>query len=416
MDGPNLPARWRSPDPDVLERREGGGCLAVFGLPFLLAGLLSLQIPLGIIPLQGSLNGSKWLFALLFGVPFTAVGGALMFSRGGLVIDRRRGEIVRWWGLLVPLKRTPVSLAGFYRVCLDRNSEDGESSGYRVRLTREEPGGSFLVQFVPDYGEARRLAEALAKFFGWPLEDVATGKPVVREADRLDESLRNRIRRLKERLPDLPAPPPGMRTRVEETVGGVVLVIPGSSMGIFRFVPLVFSLFFAGGVLAVFVLPLSTLPMPEGIRWIFLGFVVFFFVILPVWTAVRHFLRRTRASTRVEAGRAVLRVEESEGRKKKVTEIPADELEDLTLPDRRSMLDAIEVPGQKRLAALGDTGTPRLPDGRPAPRLLLKIMDMVRSPGVTARSDRTTVTFGRGLPEDEAAYVYVLVLRALAGD
>jgi hypothetical protein len=416
MDRPNLPAPWTSPDPDVLEKREGGGCLMVFGLPFFLVGLFILQIPLGILPVQASLGGSVWLFALLFGVPFTAIGGALMFGRSGLVLDRRKGEIVRWRGLLLPMKRTPVSLAGFHRVRLDRDSGGGESSAYGVRLAGDGPDGSFLVQSVQDYGEAHRLAEALAKFLGWPLEDRSTGKRVVREADRLDESLRDRVRRLKERLPEPPPPPPGMRTRVEQTVGGVVLVIPGSSMGAFRFVPLVFSLIFAGGVLTVFVLPLSTLPMPEGIRWVFLGFVGFFFVILPVWTAVRHFLRRSHAYARVEANRALLRIEESEGGKKRVTEIPADELEDLTLPDRRSMLETVEIPGKKRITGLGDTGTPRLPDGRPVPRVLLKIMEMVRSPGITARSDRAIVTFGRGLPEAEAAYVYALVLRAVAGD
>ncbi len=415
MDRLGLPAPWRSPDPDVLEKREGGGCLVVFGIPFFLAGLFILQIPLGFLPVQSDLRAWDWLFALLFGVPFTAVGAVLMFGRSGLAIDRRRGEMVRWWGFLVPMRRKARPLPEFRLVRLE-NDADSESSGYTVRLAADGPGESPVLGSRGEYLEAHQLAEALAKFLNRPLEDVTTGKRVLRDPDRLDESLRARVRRLKERLPDPPAPPPGMTTRVEQTAGGVVLVLAGSRPGLFRQVPLVFAVCFAGGVLTVFVLPLSTLPMPEGFRWVFLGFVGFFFVLLPVWTAVRGYVRRSLASTRVEATRAGLRVEESEGGKKRVTEIPADELEDLTLPDRRSVLESVEVPGKGRLEGLGDTGTPRLPDGRPVPRILLKILEMVRSPGITARSDRVIVTFGRGLRADEAAYVYALVLRALAGD
>ena len=38
-----------------------------------------------------------------------------------------------------------------------------------------------------------------------------------------------------------------------------------------------------------------------------------------------------------------------------------------------------------------------------------------RAPGITARSDRATVTFGEALPEDEQQYLAAVVLRALAG-
>jgi hypothetical protein len=38
-------------DQATLEIRSGGGCLSIFGLPFLLAGLFIMQIPFGIIPM-----------------------------------------------------------------------------------------------------------------------------------------------------------------------------------------------------------------------------------------------------------------------------------------------------------------------------------------------------------------------------
>ena len=59
--------------------------------------------------------------------------------------------------------------------------------------------------------------------------------------------------------------------------------------------------------------------------------------------------------------------------KRETTEIPADELEELEYADRRSVLNRIEMPGMKRLKDFGDTGTPRLPDGRPVPKILFAL-------------------------------------------
>jgi len=40
-------------------------------------------------------------------------------------------------------------------------------------------------------------------------------------------------------------------------------------------------------------------------------------------------------------------------------------------------------------------------------------MRMVPSQGITARSDRAAVTFGKGLPEDERAYLHALIRKTL---
>ena len=55
MAGKKSPLTYR--DSGTLEIRSGGGCLSVFGLPFLLAGLFVMQIPLGLIPVEGSPRG-----------------------------------------------------------------------------------------------------------------------------------------------------------------------------------------------------------------------------------------------------------------------------------------------------------------------------------------------------------------------
>src|SRR5512137_2953520 len=93
-------------DSGTLEIRSGGGCLLIFGLPFLLAGLFVMQIPLGIIPMECSPGLLPSVFVVLFGSVFAVVGAGLVFGRSGIILDRGRGRITQWYGLLVPMKRT----------------------------------------------------------------------------------------------------------------------------------------------------------------------------------------------------------------------------------------------------------------------------------------------------------------------
>jgi hypothetical protein len=95
-------------------------------------------------------------------------------------------------------------------------------------------------------------------------------------------------------------------------------------------------------------------------------------------------------------------------------EIPVDELEDLVAPAGQSVLETAEVPGMKKIP-LGNTGTPRMPDGRPAPRFLLSLMKMTGSKGIIARSDKSVVEFAGGLDEAEVAYLFALIRKTIAG-
>ena len=58
-------------DPDILKFRTGGGCLMIFGLPFLLTGLLVLSTLLEVLPLEGTLP--PWYIAVPFGAVFGIV-------------------------------------------------------------------------------------------------------------------------------------------------------------------------------------------------------------------------------------------------------------------------------------------------------------------------------------------------------
>jgi hypothetical protein len=117
--------------------------------------------------------------------------------------------------------------------------------------------------------------------------------------------------------------------------------------------------------------------------------------------------------TVVTVNGAVLRVEQRGGGKTAVQEIPVDELEDLVLPTTRSIIEETELPGYRQHPVPGDTGTPRMPDGRPVPKSLLALIRLAGSPGITARSDKTTLSFGQGLPEAELVYLYSLIRKTI---
>ena len=66
-------------DAGTLELRSGGGCISLFGMPFLLAGLFVLQIPLGLIPVQDRPEGPfVSVLIVLLGSVFAAVGAVLV--------------------------------------------------------------------------------------------------------------------------------------------------------------------------------------------------------------------------------------------------------------------------------------------------------------------------------------------------
>ncbi len=400
-------------DPDIIERKSGGGCLTLFGIPFFLAGLWVLLIGVGAGPVPAAGGFLASAVAVLFGAIFMAVGGLLIFGRSGLIIDRRENRVVQWHGLLVPLRRTIRPLDSFDGVRLDCDREDKKTS-YPVRLTNGgDPAAAVTVEQPSDYQRARQTAETLARFVRKPLEDRSSGKPVIRDPDHLDESLRARVRRLGEDAGFFPPQPIPMRTKIEQTADGVVLSIPGPSFGPGRLLRLVVPLVIAG-IAAFIVLPgLRSLPAPALIRYLITGFVILFAVVMPVLSVIRTLAGSPGLSTRITITRALLRVEGGLGGKRQTTEILADELEELEYVDRRSVLNRIEMPGIKKLKDFGDTGTPRLPDGRPVPKILLTLMRLMPSPGITARSDKVAVNFGKGLPDDEIAYLYALIRKIL---
>lgn len=399
-------------DQATLEIRSGGGCISVFGLPFLLAGLFVLQIPFGLIPVNSSADAPSAVFVILFGAVFTLVGTVLVFGRSGMILDRTRGRIVQWYGLPAPLKRTEYLMNAIDQVEMNFSSGDSESAAtWPIKLSGGSMAKPIAVSQPTSFTEARQLAEELSRFLQKPLVDTSTGERIIRDSGHLNESYRDRMRRTEKGERIFPPEPSGMRSRVERTGEGLVIHIPEKSKRGLHHMSFFISLIFAAVIAWFFLLPLLRSDMPGLFRHIILGFLGLF-MILPLLSALRTSHRMKKDFERITVTKAVLRVEAIKQGRKTTTEIPIDELEELVSPARQGILNAMEVPGMKK-APIGETGNPRLPDGRPVPRLLLSLMKMAGAKGMIARSDKAEVEFAAGLDEAEAAWLFALIRKTI---
>jgi hypothetical protein len=140
--------------------------------------------------------------------------------------------------------------------------------------------------------------------------------------------------------------------------------------------------------------------MPDLIRYIFLGFIGLFFIAGPVVSALRQMSHLKNQFERIIVTKDILRVQSLRQGKSTMIEIPIIELEDLVAPTIRRGIGTIKASGMKK-AFLGDTGSPRMPDGRPLPRFILSIMKMVSAKGIIARSDKAIIEFAGDSDEAE---------------
>jgi hypothetical protein len=159
---------------DILVHKKGGGRVALFGLPFFLAGLFVAQIPFGIIPVD--VEGGPIVLAILLplGPLFAGVGFVLILSRSGFIIDRKRCSVTQWWGLLIPMKRREYSLDDFEQVRIElREGDKNSPDSFPISLVGAGSQASLPIVDLTDYEMALETAHELAHFTGKSFEDTA---------------------------------------------------------------------------------------------------------------------------------------------------------------------------------------------------------------------------------------------------
>ena len=112
------------------------------------------------------------IFVVLFGSVFAAVGAGLVFGRSGIIIDRSRGRIIQWYGLLVPMKRKEYMLDAIRHVEMNFSSGDSDSAAtWPVCLSGDGIAKPIAVVQPVNFAEARQVAEELSRFLRKPLVD-----------------------------------------------------------------------------------------------------------------------------------------------------------------------------------------------------------------------------------------------------
>jgi hypothetical protein len=397
-------------DPDLLVFRSGGGLLALFGLPFLLAGLFVIALTLGLVSIEG--GAPPLAFGLPFGGIFAAVGAGVVFGRAGATIDRRRQSLVKWWGLLGLARRSEYFLPDFSEVALRKEVRKGNNSSYTVYpvcLRSEARQDSVTLEEPRDYGAARDLAERVAKLVDKPLADSSSGATVVRQADSLDLSLRDAAWGSGEQI-EVPDPPPQMRSKVAIDGSRVSIEIPATGIqGAHKLVM---------GALLGFMVFEALFLIPIGARSgsfsgadlpLFLAFAAMMFVV-PAIAIGCLVLSSARKRVSVSASSSGLRVEERAPFLSSVTQIPGHELEELGFSDVAAQLSST----REAQAAVPIRGVESGAKQVAIPSMLRSTLHLFgRGSRITARSDRDSVSFGVGLSRAEAEYLVALMRKAL---
>lgn len=411
-----------SVDPSILElRSKVSGCAILAGLVFIASGCLTAVLVLGLFPSETFFSPELKNAGLAAGGVGIILGLILVGGRSGKIVDGRHRSLKTWSGWLVSMRQKHQQLEGYSWVVLAKETSSGKKSSttrFPVRLEGDR-GPVIQIDMCTDPLEARRIAEAVAKVLRLPLTDSSSGETVIREADHLDESLRQRFRRLGEEIEISPRPQM-KHSKIQLTSSEVVAEIPGMSSK---------ARLIMNVVVIVFVLgigfPFFGMQFFSGVddRWTGQLLALVFaslFVAMPLLVILTRLRGFNRTET-ITANRVELTVVQG----RKTTKIPGGELEQLlitgkdvqqifqTQPDGSLVIDPAHRDAPEGAEYIAKHGQP--------PTVPPLLAGAVRSLGrlspdqmsIFACSDRASVRFGRGLSADEIAYLYSTILSVI---
>jgi hypothetical protein len=410
-------ASYRQIAPDTLEIREGGGCLSLFGVPFFLAGCFVTLIGLGVVPVRNAADLPRWAWPLIvtLGLAFVAVGGGLVFGRRWIVLDTGRSRVTKRWGLLIPFRTEGEHpLQDYDAVVLRFEAGDSDSADtFPVALRKRDGGADLRLSSSTAYENSRQAAAQVARFLAFPLVDAATDHEIIVDADRADAALADRARRA-QGAADRPARPLRMRSQVQESATQVRIIIPGSGFRVLSLLGIVIPvgiLSYAAPALLEFFDQTHT---PPAVQIAFLGFLVLFFGLVPIFGSVRSLIAGVRGHTRITASPDGLAIEEQGAWRVHRSEFPAKDILDLDYGTAGDAADAVRRTAERKASEAGAriSATTR----NRALRWAVALSRTAKSNGITAKTRRGLFTFGAGLPDDEIRYLHGMMREALIGE
>ena len=373
--------------------------MALFGVPFFLAGLFLIASVTGVIHVNNQPGGWGFLMLVLMSVAFTAAGGVLVFGRRWLTLDAASRSLIKQQGLLVPMNHEQRPLGEFNSVVIALETDSDSADKYPIRL-RASTGKDLVVCSSIKYEESLQRAEFLARFLQLPLTDTITDHETVASPQHIGETLQQRLRSgaLKAGNPARPAP---MRCEVREELGQTTVVIPGGKSRaaalVFLVLPIVLIVFLGG--LGRFFTRTQT-PLP--VQFVFMGFLVLILGVAPLVAALNTGMSAIRSGTTLTVSSSGLLIERRGAWSTKAEYFAAEDIFDL---DESTFQGTLESTRRTHPEASANpvVNSP----------VFTWLASKLPTKGLIVKSRRGLVTFGEGLPREELEFLKAALLRGL---
>ena len=407
-----MPCVVTQPASGLLEIRQGGGALAIFGLPFLAAGVFLVLGTLGFVTVRSEEPVSKPAMVLLESV-FTIVGAVLSFGRVVATLDLARHVVIRQWRLLLPIRSWTYQLSDYRVVTIGFIRGDSDSAD-RYPVGLKPPSGPALVLCTPtQYAQARECAAAVARFVGFDVEDRSTDHAVRVAAGDADAPLTSRLRSTRAGEPGV-ARPPEMRSDISETGGGVRIAMPMPRLHPLAAVGALFPAVMAAAMLQWLGF-FGPRPLRPG-EWIFFGVLFLGFAVLPAAGFITRWLRSRVGRTIVTVSGEGLRVEERRlMRTHTIAAFSASEILDVDYSTKESALASARRNAEAEATTMRNGSTASSAESPAAQRVFTVLGAFIKGQGIIVKTRNGLTTFGEGLPDAEIRYLHDVIRRALAG-
>jgi hypothetical protein len=405
-----MPSLVSHVDGGRLTIRAGGGAIALFGLPFLAAGLFVLLGALDVIPVRHT--GTMTMpVAIVFGGVFALVGAGFVAGCSVTTLDIAQQAVTKQWRLLVPLRTATYQLGDYHTVTIRFVRGDSEAADQYPIGLKPAAGLDLVLARPATYAQARVLAATVARHVDFEIEDDTTDHPQHLSASDAELSLAQRTRAASETVPPAPA---AMRSEVATQSGELRLSIPNPPLN-----PLVLVAMELPAVVAIvllfWLLPLSLLQhRPDPGQMIFFTVLLIGFVILPSIGTVSAILKAQLGRTIVTVSRAGIHVD---ARRvllpgvRNIATLDANDILDVDFSTKDSILEASRRAAEARAATMRDGASTA---GDVAVERVFGVLGMfVKGQGLIVKTRTGVTKFGEGLADDEIRYLHALVQRAL---
>ena len=304
---------------------------------------------------------------------------------------------------------------GYTSVLLEFQRGDSDTADKFPIALKSKSGADLPLCSSTQYAEARAWAAAIARHLHLDIEDASSDHSVRMSPDQADLPLQHRLRLEHEKTAPIERPP-AARSEVINEAAGVRVVIPMPRPHpvalAFMVIPVVVPL--------VMFHPLSQFfrqtHTPGVVGWVFLGFLILMFGILPATGALHAFLSSRLGRTIVTVSMAGIRLQQRKlWRTKTLASHDASDIMDVDFSTADSMSASAMRTSEQYVLRSGQAIQGQQVVGERTQRVIAALTRLAKGNGIIIKTRQGLTTFGEGLADDEIRYLHFIVRRALVG-